>query len=135
MSREWQQTRFAEYVMPDAVYYQTIWAVRDLERMENRLKEINTSPGENFGMGSVVSDGNHEFYNIKPTEDEAIERINLEHRVDAIERALSMVPKSYRQIVMDNIVLRTKVSEYRSKIWKIWKQRFLFNVAKNLSLI
>ena len=40
MSREWQQTRFKEFVMPDAVYYQSIWAVRDLQRMENRLHEI-----------------------------------------------------------------------------------------------
>ena len=38
--REWQQTRQREYVMPDAVYYQSIWAVRDLKRMEHRLDEL-----------------------------------------------------------------------------------------------
>ena len=32
--REWQQTRYRDIVLPDAVFYETIWAVRDLERME-----------------------------------------------------------------------------------------------------
>lgn len=42
--REWQQTRFKSICMPDAVYYQSIWAVRDLHRMEERVNvDIPTS--------------------------------------------------------------------------------------------
>lgn len=43
MSREWQQTKYTEFLMPEAVYYQTLWAVRDLERMELRLRELRES--------------------------------------------------------------------------------------------
>ena len=38
--REWQQTRYRDIVLPDAVFYETIWAVRDLERMEEQVKEL-----------------------------------------------------------------------------------------------
>ena len=55
MSREWQQTRFKEFVMPDAVYYQSIWAVRDLRRMENRIREIDRDVSPSYD-GSLVSD-------------------------------------------------------------------------------
>ena len=55
MSREWQQTRFKEFVMPDAVYYQSIWAVRDLQRMENRLHEIEHDTTRVYN-GSMVSE-------------------------------------------------------------------------------
>ena len=50
--REWQQTRDSAYVMPYAVYYQSIWAVRDLARMEEKLKEIKAS-----GEGATVFTG------------------------------------------------------------------------------
>ena len=43
MSREWQQTKMQEYVMPYAVYYQSLWAVRDLERMEIKIRELKNS--------------------------------------------------------------------------------------------
>ena len=39
MSKEWQQTRYKHLVLPKEVYYQSVWAVRDLERMEARLAE------------------------------------------------------------------------------------------------
>lgn len=32
MSRQWQQTKYKNLVLPEAVYYQSIWAVRDLQR-------------------------------------------------------------------------------------------------------
>ena len=38
--REWQQTKFRDLVLPDAVYYQSIWAVRDLYRMEEQLMNM-----------------------------------------------------------------------------------------------
>ena len=77
MSREWQQTRFKEFVMPDAVYYQSIWAVRDLQRMENRLHEIEHDTTRVYN-GSMVSDARKDFSRIRPTEKNALEKILLE---------------------------------------------------------
>lgn len=139
MSREWQQTRLPEYVMPNAVYYQSIWAVRDLERMEQRLREIETfdkrsekarlqdmmmDPGKRY----VTSVGNR-------VENAAMEAAILQERIDGIQRALLQIPAGYRQCVLDNIVQKDSGIAYPSKLWKIWKQKFLFSVAKNLSIM
>ena len=124
MTREWQQTRNKDIVMPDAVYYQTLWAVRDLRRMEGRLailrQEIESGPVRAAG---VVS------------EDMVIEKTMLEARVKAIHDALQGIPIVYRGYILDNIILHRQHSSFPNKIWKMWKQRFLFDVAKNLSLI
>ncbi len=135
MSREWQQKRLKEYVLPDAVYYQTIWAVRDLGRMENRISEIDKEMKTGFSGGSLVCEGKRSNNVMRPTESRAVEKVVLEGRVKAIRNALSIVPESYRGFIMDNIVHRTRAKGYASKIWKIWKQRFLYQVARNLSLI
>lgn len=138
MSREWQQTRFKELVMPDAVYYQSIWAVRDLQRMENRLKELDEDIADG-GMRStnlsIVSDHRQNYDEVRPTEKRALEKANLETRVEAINSAMNVVPPVYRTMIMDNIVLKANVKGFPNKLWRIWKQRFLFNVAKNLSLM
>lgn len=135
MTREWQQKRCAEFVMPAPVYYQAIWAVRDLSRMENRIAELDREIRSGATGASLVSDGKSNYGMVRPTENKAVEKIMLEGRVKAIRSALQIVPPSYQGIVLDNIVHHTKMTGYASKIWKIWKQRFLFHVAKNLSLM
>ena len=134
MSREWQQTKEKEYVLPDAVYYQSLWAVRDLYRMEERLNEINGEKGERGKSGSVVRECSSTGTLWKPTEDHAMEKVNLEERISAIRNALSVVPEYYRTEVLDNIIMKNPGTSYNNKVWRQWKQRFLFHVAKNLSI-
>lgn len=134
MSREWQQTRFKEFVMPDAVYYQSIWAVRDLRRMENRIREIDRDVSPSYD-GSLVSDRCRDFSSKRPTEKKAMEKILLQTKIKAIQRALYQVPEAYRDCVLNNVAFRKESFSCNPKIWKIWKQRFLYNVAKNLSLM
>lgn len=134
--REWQQTKFKKLVMPDAVYYQSIWAVRDLYRMEEKLEEINQDiiQGNIMSTGIVSEDTN--TYNIsKPTEEIVMHKATLERRVNAIRDALEVVPLSYRQFILDNIIRQKSYKCFPNKLWRIWKQRFLFNVAKNLALM
>lgn len=132
MSREWQQTKMKDFLMPDAVYYQSIWAVRDLDRMEKRVRELKG----NFSYETAVVSDVKNAYNIsKPTEKDAVELVVLEERVDAIRRALDIVPESYRKYIMSNIVLKNSGVTFPDRLWRIWKQRFLYHVAKNLSLM
>ena len=136
MMREWQQTKFKNLVMPDAVYYQSIWAVRDLYRMEDQIKLID----QDINMGDVMSTGivseDTNAYNVSnPTEDIIVQKSTLERRVKAIRDALETVPLAYRQFILDNIIRQKAYKCFPNKLWRIWKQRFLFNVAKNLSLM
>lgn len=133
MTREWQQTRFRDLVMPDAVYYQSIWAVRDLIRMEERLKTIDHNlSGLSARPQGLVRDP------VAGRRDAGVvnaERKILETRVDAIRKALEGVPPSYRDFIIDNIIKKKSGADYPNKIWRVWKQRFLYDVAKNLSLM
>ena len=132
MAREWQQTKLIGYTMPDTVYYQSIWAVRDLERMEKRVNELTEV---NVKGGSLVSDGKTDYAKKKPTEKTALERLVLEERIRGIKNALALVPETYRPIVVDNITIKTKPEGQADKMWRIWKQRFLYHVAVNLSIM
>lgn len=136
MAREWQQRRFAEYVMPDAVYYQSLWAVRDLARMEERIRELDREIAGGSGRTtSFVREGQRDYAGIRPTEKKAMEKVVLEKRVEGIHKALSVVPETYRGFVYDNVAYKKEPIGYQTKIWKIWKQRFLFHVAQNLSMM
>lgn len=134
--REWQQTRFKDLVMPDAVYYQTIWAVRDLGRMEEKLNDMErTIRMRSAFPNDIVSDSVKDYSAVKPTEKAAVERAVLRMRIDAIKSALNDVPQVYRQFIMDNIVKQKSYKCFPNKLWRIWKQRFLFNVAQNLEIM
>lgn len=133
MSREWQQTRLPEYIMPNAVYYQSLWAVRDLERMESRLEELEDS--NRVGTKSFVQETGKNYSGVSTVETTAMEAAILQERVDAIRSALLIVPERYRDTIMGSIVFNDNISVYPSRMWKIWKQKFLFHVAKNLSMM
>ena len=123
LSREWQQTRFKKYVLPDAVYYQSLWAVRDLERMEER-------------SGSLVKDGGADYpEGRRPTEKTAIERVMLEERVRGIRDAIESIPEGYKSYVLSNVILKNSGKTFPNKVWRIWKQRFLYDVAVNLAIL
>mgnify|MGYP000023496291 CR=1 FL=1 len=135
MSREWQQTKYKQFVMPDAVYYQCLWAVRDLERMEKRRSELIEEEAGILKGRSMVSDKGSSFVVHRPTEEQAVGRAVLEERIKAIREALEIVPEEYRSFILSNIILMNSGKAYPNKIWKYWKQRFLYNVAKNLSIM
>ena len=134
--REWQQTRFKDLVMPDTVYYQTIWAVRDLDRMEEEVEKTKESIMKaKSADSSIASDNVAGYAASKPTENKGDYLAMLELRIDAIRSALEDVPHVYRQFIMDNIVRQKGYKCFPNKIWRIWKQKFLFNVAKNLEIM
>jgi len=134
--REWQQTRFKSICMPDAVYYQSIWAVRDLHRMEERVKEIeeNIQSG-NIHSTSVAGGRRQDCSRINPTEKTIMEKMRLETRIEAIRKALEDVPPAYQDHILDNVIYKVNPTELPSRVWKVWKQKFLFGVAQNLSLM
>ncbi len=136
MAREWQQTRFKEYVLPDAVYYQSLWAVRDLGRMEERIRELSESRDSMEKSGSILRE-NVLSHGIRrsPTENAAVERAALEERVRGIQDAIAGIPDVYRSYVLSNIILKNPGNAFPNKLWRIWKQRFLYEVARNLSIL
>lgn len=128
MSREWQQKKLKKYVMPDAVYHQSLWAVRDLRRMEQRLDELGKDDG------FAVHDHSQGLTDYTSVSHDDLEREILEMRIQKIYDALELVPTEYRFYLLQNIIFREPGRTFPAE-WRIWKQKFLFQVAKNLSMI
>ena len=106
--KEYQPVSEKKYVLPHAVYHQCIWIVRDMERMERLLAD--------GGAGAA----------------EAVARA----RLSGISDALSVIPAEYRNGVIAGIVTRGGLYDgyAHENTWKRWKQRFIFNLARNLGL-
>jgi hypothetical protein len=135
MNREYQSKKLKEYVLPETVYRQALWAVKDVARLKEELnKAIENidnihSPNffnESIGKG-IYSD---------TTAKKADRLITITNRIDSIEAALFSVPEKYRQ------GLRSKLMEggsfgdqFHPNTWKKWQQVYIYHVAKNLGLI
>lgn len=148
MPREWQQKRYKQFVLPDAVYFQCVWAVRDLYRMEKRIEELErkkkalerkaSARRERDGLYSALRVSDQGIYygdGFDAREEERSELRALKRRVKLIREALDTVPEEYHANILDNIILRTPSKAYPGKMWKYWKQRFLYAVAKKLAMI
>ncbi len=137
MAREWQQTQLMDYIMPNAVYYQTIWAVRDLDRMETRLKDLSKQRQRQKKGDAMVKEAIRMYNRADSSrvDSQAIETAILQERVDGIHKAIKQVPEKYRAVIMNNIIDKEQVSIHGDREWRAWKQKFLFMVAKNLSIM
>ena len=119
-----------KYQLPHPVRMQVIWMVRDFERMKNEYSALETKspkPPDGQPRGGNVKD---------TTADAAIQRAELSSKIQAVERAYSMIPAEYRQGVWDNVVHRARYpSEAGERTYRRHKARFLYRAAKNLRLI
>lgn len=134
---DYQQKKLKNHVLPQPVYRQALWAVRDLERLQTRLSELKEDayvlrgydisiPSAGFGTG-IVCDA---------TASRAIKIVVLTRRVEAIESAFDAVPEKYRSGVRQKLVSDTPYNEETAHIntWRKWQQICLYQVAENLQL-
>lgn len=120
-----------KYLLPTAVYHQTLWQIRDYYR----LKEIYDSvaeerPGPSDGMPrgrGGTSD---------PTFQKAVKLEEIGRIILVIESARDMVPEEYRHGVWRSVMFREPfpIDAARGTYGK-WKSRFVCAVAKGLHFI
>ena len=132
-----QQKRKKNHVLPQPVYRQALWAVKDLLRMKRRLSELRSEayavggrdflkPCAGYGSGFVCD----------VTGNRAAQIANLSWRIDAIVNALNALPEKYREGIERKMVYDVPYSDdYHPNTWKRWQQVFLYNVAVNLSIL
>jgi len=135
--KDYQQKRMKDYVLPQPVYRQALWAVKDLDRLKGRLKELKadayvlrgydmTIAATGYGTGRVCDS----------TGSKAVEIVNLTRRIDAIESAFEAVAPEYREGIRSKIVCgQSYGEEAHINTWKRWQQVFLYHVAVNLQLL
>ena len=69
----------------------------------------------------------------KPTEQKALAVLTELETIDAIDKALKLIPSEYRTQVFDKVVYKAPYPYYADKsTWSRWRMRFLYYVAERL---
>ena len=130
MPRDYQPQKNNPYYLPQPVYRQVLWLIRDYFRMvEEYDNAIWDSPGPPDGQprGNNIGD---------PTEREAARRAAIYERIHAIEQSRFIIPEQYREAVWNNIQFHEKYPEHYSKnTYSKWRIRYIYTVAKKLYYI
>ena len=141
MPREHQRTKNNPYLLPHNLYMQALYIIRDYDRLKGEyhaILEQRPAPRIESGYGrdgrvsaEYMPKGN-EVSN--PTEDKALRLAAISNRMRAVEQALLMVKPKYREGVMTNITDGGAhyPKDACAKTYRRWKQRFVFQVAKNM---
>lgn len=119
-----------EFHLERTLYNRVLSTVRDYPRMIESINDIL------YG-GSAINDGMPKSSGIgKPTEKKAILIEQIEFTVDAINKALKLIPIEYRQYIFDNVVHKIKYPDFADRMtWSRWRMRFLYFVAVNLNWV
>ena len=98
--KDYQRIKGNKYILPNAVYMQTIWILRDYPRMRQEADAIlHESPPPPDGQPRGTGKGDDVFT-------KAARREDLLRKTSAIENALGSIPKEYRQGVWRNVIER-----------------------------
>lgn len=99
-----------EEIIPRSIYFECIWIIRDIKRLE----KILTCKIDEYGE---------------------VER-NAYYKLDAIHRAILKIPAEYRGVILRSItygINNTNIYIHENTIKK-YKREFIYNLAKNLAL-
>lgn len=108
--KEYQSVKRKDLVLPREVYYECVWIVRGMDRLERMVAD--------GGAGNAVA------------------REEAWVRLYAIRSALEKIPECYREGVLRSVMERGGMvpEGAHENTWKRYKQIFLHELAKQLAL-
>lgn len=127
---EYQKTKNNPYLLPKTLYYRVLWLIRDYERLKAERNEIIYSYNcqqDGLPKGSTMD---------SPTEQRALKLERLSRELEAIDQALLQVDLDMRNSILENIYYQIPYPHYPIRwTWQRQKQKFVYNVAKNLHFL
>lgn len=133
---DYQLKKGNSYLLPQTVYRQALYAVKDLNRLKKKLLYLEydisgtmpNDPASIMSRGGGVSD---------ITGNVASEIALTKSRIGAIESAFASVPDKYRRGLKDKLLNDVPSGNlgYSVNTWKKWQQVLLYHVAVNLKLL
>lgn len=126
--KDYQSRRDKSIVLPTPVYHQCIWIVRDMDRLREVVNE------DRVNRRFIVKEDSLEYGT------DALRRTlsvsEAEFRLECIDRALALVPEELRQGILDSIINRGAgyPEIAHDNTWRLWKQRFIYNLARYMRL-
>ena len=132
MSRDYQRKINNRYKLPRAIYHQTLWIIRDYERIKRQLENILNCSNSNSDINSYIQT-NHVG---NPVLNEVIKRDKYFNYVKIIEESLNVIPTEYQKGVWDNV---TKYKAYpldaNRSTYGRYKSKFIHEVAERFDLV
>lgn len=127
--RDYQRKK-GKYILPDAVYHQVLWQIRDYYRLKDEAEAIlveSPPPPDGLPHGDPDPDG---------VLKKAMRRMDLTRITDLIEDELSKIPTEYRRGVWVNILYRTAFPDDADRTtYARHKSRMIYNLAERQGLI
>ena len=133
---DYQLKREKSYLLPQTVYRQALYAVKDLDRLRKKLLFMKEDPsGIHSSDPSVIMSRGGTVSDI--TGNRASEMALTESRIKAIESAFDHIPLKYRSGLEDKLIYDVPMSKLGHSVntWKKWQQVLLYHVAINLRLL
>lgn len=115
------------YVLPPAIRQAVLWTIRDYDRLKLRYEEIvEASPPPPDGQPGAL--------NPRDTlGDRAIRASEIGFKIRAIEGGWEGIPEEYRRGIWQHIQRRQPFPDDAAlQTYKVWKQRYIHNVAVRL---
>lgn len=128
--KEYQRQNGDKYKMPDAVYNQTVWQIRDYHRLKDQADAImEASPEPSDGQPKGNGTGS-------TVESKAIRRERLLYTIRVIEDSKASIPIEYREGVWNNVLFRRPFPKHANRsTYGRYKSKFLCEVADKLFLL
>lgn len=128
--RDYQRVKRNKYLLPKPVYHQTLWIIRDYNRIKsiaNDMIKERPSDTNSFIRGSGNSD---------PTSAIVFARERHVNYLRKVECALNTIPNEYRTGVWNNIVhYRPYPDDADRATYGRYKSKFIHAVAERFELI
>lgn len=123
----YQRNRDNPFKLPHNVYMRILYIIKDYDRMKCEQNDIIlSSPGTYSGSKGQHGD---------PTANKALKITLMSRETDAIEMALVLIPKEYRQAVWQNVAYGDKYPAHADyTTYSRWRQRFIYYVAVKLNV-
>lgn len=133
---DYQLKKDCGYLLPQTVFKQAVWAVKDLPRLKERYEQLKSSAYV-IGSHSMLLEAGINSNLSDVTADNAIELVNISNRIKAIEDAIPNIPEKYREGVVLHLTNDVQYDELYANIktWRKWQQIFIYHCAVNLMLI
>ena len=129
MPKIYQLTKKNPYVLPENLYRQMLYLIKDYDRIKLLREEtLHTTPRSDGGpRGSGTSD---------PTFSKAVIRLRIEEDLKAMDKALTLIPEEYAEHIINHARYNVRFPDWADrKTWFKYQSKYIYYVAENLKKI
>lgn len=128
--RDYQRQKNNKYILPRALYHQTLWQIRDYYRLQEKAKNIlyeSPAPPDGMPKGGDIGD---------EVSTKSIRRELVTDTIRVIEECLKQIPEEYRAGIWNNIQFDAAFpSDAHRSTYGRYKSMYVYTVAHDLFLL